>query len=176
MKHRQAIDLGRLRERALQMLARREYSRAELRQRLSMWVGEASWPSDQTEAPDSAIERMLDDLAARGYLSDERYASQRVRQAEARWSNRRVANELRTKGVPEAIIDAALAQTTAEPVRAFAVWQRKYGGSPPADEREYAKQARFLVGRGFPADLIRRLLKDPHRFADDIAHADEQAG
>ncbi len=44
-----------------------------------------------------------------------------------------------------------------EAERARAVWARKFG-QPPADPREYARQYRFMAGRGFSADCIRRLL------------------
>jgi regulatory protein len=42
--------------------------------------------------------------------------------------------------------------------RAREIWARKFA-SPPADAREWARQARFIQSRGFSTDIIRRLLK-----------------
>ena len=39
-----------------------------------------------------------------------------------------------------------------------AVWQRKFG-QLPVDARERAQQGRFLAYRGYPLDLIGRLLR-----------------
>jgi regulatory protein len=41
--------------------------------------------------------------------------------------------------------------------RAALLWQRRFS-APPADDRERARQARFLAGRGFSAEAIRRVL------------------
>jgi regulatory protein len=64
-----------LRARALQYLARREYSRAELRKKL---LPQVQADDDFEQAFDSSgsvnLDALLDDLAARGWLSDERAA------------------------------------------------------------------------------------------------------
>ena len=64
--------------------------------------------------------------------------------------------------IAEADIEAELASAGLAPEleRAREVWTRKFG-TPPADAREWARQARFLQGRGFPTDVIRRLLREP---------------
>jgi regulatory protein len=67
------------------MLARREYSRAELAQRL-LRKGIAR----------DDIERALDELAAAGYLSDARYANAVVAQRSGRYGKR--ADRLRIAG------------------------------------------------------------------------------
>ncbi|MNE45045.1 recombination regulator RecX [compost metagenome] len=38
------------------------------------------------------------------------------------------------------------------------VWQRKFAGQHPQDPRSRAQQTRFLAYRGFPMDMIGRLL------------------
>jgi regulatory protein len=40
---------------------------------------------------------------------------------------------------------------------ARAVWLRKFG-APPRDAAERGKQMRFLAGRGFPADVVRKVV------------------
>jgi regulatory protein len=43
--------------------------------------------------------------------------------------------------------------------RAHRVWRTKFT-QPPTNAREWARQARFLQGRGFAAEVIRKLLKE----------------
>ena len=43
-----------------------------------------------------------------------------------------------------------------ELARAQEVWRRRFG-HPPADAAERARQMRFLAGRGFEGDIIRRV-------------------
>jgi regulatory protein len=137
-----------LRERAFRLLSRREYSRAELARKLQA----------DAESPEELGE-LLDALEHGNYLSDARYAEQRTGARAGRLGNARLAHELRTKGVDEAIIGAALDAAGSETERARAVWQKKFG-TPPTSREEWAKQARFLQSRGFPTDTIRRILDD----------------
>jgi len=146
---------GTLRERALRLLARREYARAELMRKLSPHSGSAE-----------ELETLLDDLTARRLLSDERYVEMRMNAREARFGNARLAYELRTQGVSEELVASALAASEDELLRARLVWQRKFGnslGEPSAAER--ARQMRFLLSRGFSGETIRRLLRGD--FEDD---------
>lgn len=139
-----------LRERALRLLARREHARAELARKLAPYAETA----DELEA-------LLDDLAQRRLLSDERYAEMRLNARAARFGNRRLAQELRTQGVADELIDAALAETDDELARARAVWQRKFGAPPASgDAAERNRQVRFLMARGFSGETIRRVLRD----------------
>ena len=51
----------------------------------------------------------------------------------------------------------------AELERARAVWLRRFGDSPPQDARQWARQMRFLVARGFAGDVVRRVVPDAPR-------------
>jgi len=53
--------------------------------------------------------------------------------------------------------EAADALKQSELERARTVWRRKFG-EPPVDPAERARQMRFLAGRGFSADIIRRVV------------------
>jgi len=59
------------------------------------------------------------------------------------------------------LVDAALETECLESEldRARAVLRGRFA-APPADAREWARQARFLQTRGFAVDLIRKLLKE----------------
>ena len=134
---------------AVRYLARRDFSRAELAQRL----GRRGIDAD-------AIERTLDELTASGYLSDERYAAAVVAQRTGRYGKRAIAYALKEKGV-----DAAAAQTAMAPLahvdefdHAQALWKQRFG-KPPANDRDKARQVRFLQARGFGLSVALRVMR-----------------
>jgi regulatory protein len=132
----------------MQYLARREHSRAELRDKLLSHVQE-----------DEDIEALLDDLGARGWLSDERAAAQLVHARRGRFGVQRIAHELRQKGIADSLIDQALPQLKETELEAArAVWQKKFG-TLPRDQHERARQVRFLQSRGFSMDAIFKVMK-----------------
>ena len=140
---------GSLRERALRLLARREYARVELQRKLAPEAASAE-----------ELTALLDDLAARRLLSDERYAEMRINSRSARFGNARLAHEMRMQGVDDDVVAAALAAGGDEFERARLVWQRKFAGKAGGDEpAERARQIRFLTGRGFSAEIIRRVIR-----------------
>jgi len=149
-----------LRARALQYLARREYSRAELRGKLLPHV---RVEEDFEQAFDSSgtvnLDALLDDLIARGWLSDERASAQLVHAKRSRFGTQRITHELRQKGVAEELISAALPELKdSELAAAREVWKKKFG-TAPQDEKEKAKQVRFLQSRGFGLDVIFKVLR-----------------
>lgn len=140
----QALDL---RQRALGLLARREYSQSELRTRL------ARHTDNQDE-----IESLLQELIHGGLLSDARYAQQLVTARSRKFGAQRIAQELRRQGVDSALSETALAAASLdEAARMREIWRKKFG-TLPIDRADYARQARFLQSRGFSHDLIRTLL------------------
>jgi len=162
-----------LRARALQYLARREYSRAELAAKLlphlkAKYVqpddGGFEQLAEEIEPPDlealqSELDVLLDDLTARGWLSDERAATQLLHARRHRFGTQRITHELRQKGISDDLIALALPELKdSELEAARGVWQRKFG-SLPADAKEKAKQMRFMQSRGFGFDVIFKVLK-----------------
>jgi len=150
-----------LKARALRLLARRDYTRAELAQRLA------------PHAPGpAALDALLDECEARGWLDEQRAAESHLRRRAGQWGAARVQAELRARGVSDDTLQAAsdaLRATEAE--RALAVWQRRFG-APPADAAERARQMRFLAARGFASDVVRRVV--PAATGEGAA-ADEEA-
>jgi len=134
----------------MRCLARREYSRAELRARLL---------PHQQEGED--VEAVLDELACRNWLSDARAAEQLVSQRRGRYGVHRIVHDLRRKGVAEELIAASLPELQeSEFEAARAVWLKKFGVAPQTPQ-EKAKQVRFLQSRGFGLDVVVNLLKLP---------------
>lgn len=139
-----------LKGRALRYLAAREHSRAELATKLSRHVG----PEDDPDA----VARVLDELAAKGFIDEARVAESVLHRRAGRLGGARVLQELRAKGLPDDVVaDAAAQLRSTELARAQAVWRRKFG-QPPADAAERARQLRFLAARGFSGDVARRAL------------------
>ena len=138
-------------QRALRLLARREHSRAELARKLA--------PHGTPEEIEEALAR----LERTGLLSDERCARAFVAARAERSGRRLLEMRLRERGLDEALIDEvldALEAESSEVERAAALWRRRFG-TPPADAKEWARQARFLASRGFSPSLVTRLLRDP---------------
>lgn len=151
-----------LKGRALKHLAAREHSRAELEKKL------APHASDTPEASAAQqIAAALDELEAKGFLSETRVAEQVLASKAPRFGNRAIAHTLRSKGLDDALVGATLAQAKAtELARAQAVWRKKFGVQPNAADtspleraKERAKHMRFLAQRGFSADVVRQVLQ-----------------
>lgn len=160
-----------LRQRALQHLAQREHTRAELRAKLLRWAqaletaASAVQPAASSRparaaapAPSEAdVDTLLEHLQQRGLLSDARFVEARVHARAPRYGNRRIEQELRQHGAP---VPPELRNElqASEFDRARAVWARKFGQAP-ANPAERARQMRFLAGRGFGAETISRVLR-----------------
>src|SRR5215472_9510469 len=137
------------REIALRLLARRDYSRAEIAQRLRT----RGFPVDEVDAA-------LDEFERLGYLSDARYAEHLVSQRAGRFGKRAIARDLQEKGIASVAAGEALAPLAArdELADAIALWERRFG-SAPRDEREKARQVRFLVARGYSLSIALKVLR-----------------
>lgn len=143
-----AGDAISIRQRALGYLARREYTRQELKRKLA--------PHAEDEAD---VDALLEDFQKRGWLSEERFTEQLLHARRAKFGTQRIVQELRQKGVGEEAISAALPELKdSELETAKAVWEKKFG-APPADAKEKARQIRFLASRGFSQDVIWKVLR-----------------
>ena len=141
-----------LRRRALDLLARREHSVRELRDKLSSKLaGDAD-----------AIEAVLEALVAEGLLSDRRFAEDFIRAHRERGQGPlRITAELRQRGVADALVDELLdIGDAAWQAVARGARRKRFGDALPAAFAERARQARFLRGRGFTEEQVRRALGD----------------
>ena len=191
-----------LRERALRILVRREYSRLELRRRLL-----------EHAASEEELDALLDALEQKKQLSDQRYAESRARVLGRKYSSARIGQELRRQGVGDEDMARAMQDARAADLqRARTIWQRKFGArasfgltedadadadtetdtdaaaevdaannlaanNPAADNAaERARQIRFLQSRGFSFDIIRQVIAGSADFdAEANANADGDA-
>ena len=141
--------------RALRYLAQREHSRLELQRKLARHVPDTEETSAQVQ-----IATALDELAAAGLLSETRVAESVLVSQGQRYGVRRLRQTLQAKGLGQELITATLqAARSTELERAREVWRRRYG-TAPCTAAERARQVRFMAGRGFEGDVIRRVVQD----------------
>lgn len=137
---------------AVEYLSRREHSVKELTAKLLR-----KFPS-QIEAVTNAVTR----VQTLGYLSDLRFAEAYARSRGNRgFGPQRIAQELRYKGIEDAIVDQVLSDLASSTDYAesslYTTWHKKFG-TPPEDLKEKQKQFRYLRYRGYSYEQIQDLL------------------
>jgi regulatory protein len=137
-------------DRALGMLARREYSQRELRARL-----------EHAGCDEGEAESALRTLQKQNYQDDDRFGGMIVRARVGQgYGPARIRAELRSHGLGDAAIRALIDGADAD-WEALATAQlrkkygNKYGNKPAADYSERGKRAAFLLRRGFSAATVR---------------------
>ncbi|MGV8917904.1 MAG: recombination regulator RecX [Pseudomonas sp.] len=138
-----------IRRTAMDLLARREHGRVELTRKLR-----------QRGAPPELIEPALDRLTEEGLLSESRYLESFISyRARSGYGPLRIREELNQRGLQRADVEQALKECGFNwQEKLEETWRRKFDGRLPQDVRERAQQGRFLSYRGYPLDLIGRLL------------------
>jgi regulatory protein len=177
-----------LKVRALQWLAQREHSRLELRGKLLRLLSAHAEPASPSQDSDSTskgaarttaeaaaeVDALLDWLSTHGYLSQERFVESRVHARQSRFGNLRIQRELQMHGVPlDALARQSLKESEYE--RAREVWRKKFGGESTegtaegaADAAARLRQMRFLTGRGFSPEVIRRVIRQGREDGNDV--------
>lgn len=130
---------------ALWLLSRRDYTAAQLRDRMQRRGYEAS-----------EVAEALALLQSYRYQNDERYARAKAHGYAARYGNRRIAYRLVADGVARDTVAAQLRELADERQRAVAAIDRFRGQVPDATLR--CKVWRYLAARGFSVEAIRAAL------------------
>lgn len=137
-----------LKGRALRLLSQREHSRLELERKLA-----------EHETEPGQLAKALDELQARGFISEARVIESVIHRRSGKLGTARVRQELAAKGLSGEAVAQAMAQLRdTELERAREVWHRKFG-EPATEPKEKARQIRFLVSRGFAAEVVRRVVQ-----------------
>ena len=136
-----------VRRAAMDMLARREHSQQELREKLRRKFSSAH----------DLIDAELARLSRDGLQSDARLAEALVRSRTGRGQGPvRIKSELRSRGVSDSEIAEALELADVNWLElVLRVAEKKYGKAGPQDAKERARRSRFLQQRGFSFDLIK---------------------
>ena len=134
-------------EKALQLLEKRDYSRAELIKKL------IEKGFDGTEAAEA-----VDSLVSLGFVDDARYAPIVVRHySQKGYGMGRIKSELTRRGVPKELWEDALAELSDSGDTLDAVIARKLGGRVP-DRKELKRLTDMLLRRGFSWSEIKTAL------------------
>lgn len=141
--------------RAMNLLKEREYTTAQLREKLR-----------SGDYPERAVDEALAYVASYHYTDDLRYAVGYITYHESDRSRRRIEQDLRAKGIDEETLEQAWSEWEAQGgtqdeetmIRALLV-KRRYDPET-ADYRETAKQTAFLMRKGYSAEAIRNAIKD----------------
>lgn len=156
-----------LKARALRLLSLREYSRKGLAAKLeesTARYAKLALKQDEQEsgAPSKSItlqiQEVLDDFEARGWLSDERFAEALIRRRSERYGARKIQDELQRAGVATdtaAELIQGLRET--EYQRAKDLWLKKFG-ILGQEQKEWARQYRFLASKGFSSEVVSKVL------------------
>ena len=137
-----------LKGRALRLLSQREHSRIELERKLA-----------QHEEVAGELAKALDELQARDFINDARAVESVVHRRANKLGTARVKQELQAKGLSTEAMTEALEQLRGtELERAREVWARKFG-EPATEPKERARQMRFLISRGFAAEVVRKVVQ-----------------
>jgi regulatory protein len=129
------------------LLSQREHSRAELERKLAAHAQE---PGE--------LQQALDDLQAKGFISDERAAASVLHRRSGKLGSARLKQELQAKGLDAELVSRTLEGLRGtEVARAREVWKRRFEALP-LDAAERARQSRFLAARGFGGEVIRKVL------------------
>lgn len=143
---------------ALKMLARRELSETQLRQRLRRRQHEAD-----------AIEEAIARLKSERNLDDERVAGAIARsETSLRKRGRyRVTRQIEAAGIASSIakrvVDETFAAIDGEALLAQALARRLRGRTRIEDDREFQRLYRYLVAQGFAPDRVLALLRTYNR-------------
>jgi regulatory protein len=136
------------------MLAGRELSERQIRQRL----GRRGFDAHEIDA---AVARLLQDRS----LDDER-AARAMAHAETSLKKRgrlRVKQRLQAAGIAPAVAQRAIQDTfeaiDVDALMSAALGKRLRGRDRIADEREFQRLYRYLVGQGFEPDRVLALLR-----------------
>ena len=138
------LDYQRALDAAFRALARRARSQAEIAALLAARGASAT-----------LIQRVLGRLRALGYVDDDKLAAELVE----RWKERgfgslRIQAELSRLEIDEAIAERMTLDAREERDRARRLLERSFSPAELGDRKGLARAARFLAGRGYPAEVI----------------------
>ncbi len=148
---RQADAVERATDRAVRLLARRPYSKAELRRYLA-----------KKDVPNAVVQATLAKLERLGYVDDRAFADYWVENRERFRPRglRALRYELRQKGIAAEIVEAALQNVDphASAYRAAQTYTRRLRGLARRDAQN--KLAAFLQRRGFAYAVVREVVEE----------------
>ncbi|MBQ8639396.1 MAG: regulatory protein RecX [Lachnospiraceae bacterium] len=113
----------------------------------------------ENEFPAFAVESAISYVKQFHYLDDRRYAENYLLQQGQRKSRKRMAQDLRQRGVSNALIEEAIDNSSdCEAETAAKLLEKRARGKDLSQDKVRWGLVRYLTGRGFSYDLSRRLV------------------
>jgi regulatory protein len=168
---RPELDAKAARLAAIDLLARKAWTRRELARRLA-----------RRGAPPEVAAAVVAELAERGYLDDESLALAwaEIRARVRKVGSIRLRQELGRRGVARELADRAVERAfeeTPELDRALAAGRRRLPALRRArPERLAGRLAEYLLRRGYPGAIVRQAVKALVPDAPGVGEADPDAG
>ncbi|MCU5773042.1 recombination regulator RecX [Erwiniaceae bacterium BAC15a-03b] len=155
---------ARLLDRAMRILAMRDHSEAEFRQKLTFSM-QRSARFRQEEAPEIAeedIEKVVAWCYEHSWLDDTRFAERFVASRSRKgYGPQRIRMELGQKGIGRELTAATLEGAEIDwSAQAFDVAERKFGLPLPTEWKEKAKVQRYLLSKGFFMEDIQAIFRN----------------
>lgn len=148
----QAYDYKRAWNYALWLLGRQMLSEKQVRDKLRRKLVEAA-----------DIDKIIQQLYSLNYLNDQLYAESFQRSRSRKKGSLAIRQELKQRGIAEAIIEESLEQRTpeqetqtAQAILAKQAWRFQKDDK----HKNYRKAYAFLARRGFSSDIIKAALED----------------
>ena len=147
-----------LKEKTINLLARKPMSRRELERKLGEW-----------EAGEEETAAICDRMEELGFLNDGEYAARLVRHYSAKgYGERKLRDELYRRGIPREFWEEALARAEDSAGAIDAFIEKKLAGKT-VDQKELKKVSDALVRRGFSwSDISNALGRYGARMEEDV--------
>lgn len=140
-----------LKNKALDLLSRREYGYQELLIKLRRYV-----------ADDATIIRVLDELKQESWLSEERFIANYINNRQVKYGIQKLRYDLMKKNVSPEVLDQFITNNFInEYENAYKIWYSKFG-ELATNNKDRITQARFLYNRGFSRDVINKIVFVKH--------------
>ena len=150
----QGLTGTRLRSYAFAVLTRKEYSKADLIEKLALYA------LDRDE-----VIKLVDELAKENYQSDQRVAETLLSSQKRKGKGpNRIKMALKSKKIDSSLIQDELKETDWNE-QAYQLKVKKFGLEVEKEPKLKAKQIRFLMYRGFEMDAIMKAIS---KKADEI--------
>jgi len=156
-------ELASIRMSAMNILAGREHSTDELRQKLRRKHNKhEAYSGDSSDQLELVIEKVIEQLLHDKLLDDARFTECFIRSRIIKGSGPvKIRHELINRGISSELSDDYLDNS-------YEFWQeyieaarnKRFGSQYPTDHKEQSRQSRFLYQRGFSGELIQRLFNE----------------
>lgn len=160
------VSASDIRRAAINLLARREYSRAELVSRLQRRFGIGS-----------PVDVVVAQLSKEGLQDDVRFARSFVRSRRQQGKGpRRILQDLQAKGIPGAeFVQESVENPESGDDAGIVSWleqarlvhDKRFGAAAPSDANDYGRRMRFLLYRGFDHAAARKVIPSIRRHVDN---------